>query len=114
MKTKTIYIAFDNTEFTSAQDCLDYEANGYKSEIEKVEKRMQQLKGGILAEEYKMYKKALDKYRFVCNHRVSDLERSTAQSTFISIKARYEKTVLHYFQTKKRYYFLRNLAAKKD
>lgn len=110
---KTIYIAFDNTEFNTAQECLDYEANSYGAEIDKIGKRLQQLKGGVLAEEYEMYKKTLDKYKYVCNHKVSVIERTTAQSNFINTKARYEKTVLHYFQLKKRYYFLKNLSNQK-
>lgn len=107
MKKIITYIAFDNTEFSTEKECLDYEAGGYKFEIEKTEKRLQQLKSGELAEEYTMYKKALDRYRFVCTNRVSDNERSSAYDRYINTKNRYNKSVVYYHQTKKRLAFLK-------
>lgn len=116
MKKQITYIAFDNTEFSSEKECLDYEASGWKNEVIKTEKRLQQLKSNELAEEYKTYKKALDNYRYVCEHKVSEQDRLTKYNRYLTAKDRYDKTVLYFNQTKKRLRFLKEKAKleKKD
>lgn len=112
MIEKRIYIAFDNTEFDNEKDCIEYETKNYVNEIDRLSRRLQQLKSGELANEYKFYHKALRAYREACNKKgMSEYQRAKAIELYVSSKARYQKTVDYYQRTKAK---VRRLKEKND
>jgi hypothetical protein len=102
MKTVTKYVAFDGSEFDLKSDCEEYEKEGYEQEIVRLGIRLQQLKSGELASEYKRYVKSKHRYLASCTTKMSPQVRAAVLNNYATMKARYEETVKYYNSTKRK------------
>jgi hypothetical protein len=102
MKTVTKYVAFDGSEFDLKSDCEEYEKEGYEQEIVRLGIRLQQLKSGELASEYKRYVNSKHRYLASCTTKMSPQVRAAVLNNYATMKARYEETVKYYNSTKRK------------
>lgn len=107
MKEKITYVAFDDTEFSTKQDCIDYEKEGYQNEILRVSKRLQQLKSNELSDEFETYKRALNNYRKVCTTKTNLYQRSAIINRYFAEKEKYEKTLTYFKKLRTKLSFLK-------
>lgn len=114
MKVVTKYVAVDGQEFSSEAECLDYEKAGIDASIEETHKEIQRLKSGVLAGEFKLYMRAKNNYKKVCNAPASIVERLQAINHYAAMKERYHKALVTYQRHKNQLKFLKNSKAKVD
>lgn len=100
MKKVTKYIAFDGTEFDLQSDCEEYENEGFEREITRLGIRLQQLKSGELASEFRKYMNSKAKYLSSCTTKMSPQARAMLISNYATTKVRYEETIKYYNSTK--------------
>lgn len=112
MKVITKYVAFDGKEFATEAECLSHEKEGIDFDIAEVYKEIQRLKSGVLAGEFKLYMRAKNKYKQVCNEPATVAERLQAINHYVAIKNRYHDALVTYQRHKNQLKFLKNAKAK--
>lgn len=101
MKKVTKYVAFDGKEFDLPSECEEYEKEGFVKSIESKRVRMQQLKSGELAFEFKRYLKAKARYVESCTTKMDPVDRANVLGNYASLKQRYDASVAYYSDLKR-------------
>lgn len=107
MKEVITYVAFDGTEFNLKSECEAYEANGYVSEIDKIHRRMQQLKDGELREAQRLYDRARVRYREALEKKLPLSQKVKIYTAYLNTKNQLDTSIAHYQKLKNRFKFLR-------
>ena len=109
MKKVEYFIAFDDTAFETEKDCIEYENTEIDRAVQRVHRRMQQLKAGELADEFQLFVRNRAVYREACKKRVSESDRLSKFNRYLNAKSRYLQSVTSFQKLRQDY---RNL--KKD